>query len=122
MVSCQWTDGEVIRVATMKALGLRHTCCNMLMSDFQYSTRQEREEEFQEIREEDSILLGALEDLVTEFTSQYDKRKDSLEVFLQNYWVSRMDQFLEELRERNMTDDEVQRLRDLGVSPLYRVP
>jgi hypothetical protein len=100
----------IIRFLTFTEMELTHTCCypgeNGLLSAF-------HKDEVEEIRDEERVTLGELEDLMTEFEAKYDELRLPLAAFLGGYWMTRMQEVLQE--EEPPNDDDLKQVRELGV-------
>ncbi|EON66425.1 hypothetical protein W97_05522 [Coniosporium apollinis CBS 100218] len=105
---------ELIRLKTFEELELTHTCCKGEI----YYLRQSQppmpdETEIDEIQEEQRIFIAQLEDLVAEFSFEFEKRQEPLLEFLDGYWTERMK---EVLAEPYSSDEEaIRQIEELGV-------
>jgi len=100
---------DIIRFVILTRLDLTHTCCDIIGITNEYLDIGEIEE----IRDEERTTLSELEELATAFEIEYKKLGFSLEVFLQGYWTTKMDEFLRQ--ESALGEEEVKMARQLGV-------
>lgn len=91
----------IIRLLTFERLELRHTCCN----HFESYGASEYGDDFAELRDEDSITLQRLDQLVGEFTSLFEESGLDVATFVQTMWNDRMEEELEEKMEELSTSD-----------------
>ncbi|KAJ0120587.1 hypothetical protein J7T55_015316 [Diaporthe amygdali] len=103
------TKSLCVRACTFAALELRHTCCAWRGS------REYENKEIEEIWEEDSTELELLETLLVEFEDSLDRMGCSLTNFFIGVWSDRMKEVRTERESQNMTEDEIQGARSLGV-------
>ncbi|KAF5687003.1 hypothetical protein FDENT_5558 [Fusarium denticulatum] len=106
-----WMPRAVLRYATFSALGLRHTCCKHLNGGFRSNMDSD---EIDEIHEEDSVSLQQLEDLVTFFGNGYGSMT-TLDKFLKEVWLPKMEEVYREIVSYNMTDEELKKAEACGV-------
>lgn len=104
----------ILRMATFDALNLRHTCCDHGLVDIEEDDREE-------IWDEDSAILGRLEDLVAEHQETLSRSHCSMSFFLQNQWKDRMQEVEQELQEYQGTslEEERETMRQIGVNIEY---
>ncbi|KAL4793071.1 hypothetical protein BDV19DRAFT_391512 [Aspergillus venezuelensis] len=101
----------IIRICTFNILGLTHTCRGHDSYDWQGGNVSLTDVPV--IQEEERFLIARLEDLVAEFVCKYEEQQVSLADFLENYWVPRMNEILEE--ENVYDEQEAARMREVGV-------
>ena len=93
-------SAETLRLLTFQELGLTHTCCYVRCvnagSDLCIFSRIEDQTEINEIREEESLGLSQLEELLMEFELKMDELDIPFPDFLTDYWEPRMEQVLDE--------------------------
>lgn len=109
----QWIYAAILRYYTFAELGLRHGCCSIIGN----ALVSLPEEEFQEIEEEDSSLLGLFEALIAEFQDGLC-RDISLEEFFEwmhMNWVPRMWNVREQLASQRLTDEQLRDAESIGV-------
>ncbi|KAI0594823.1 hypothetical protein F4775DRAFT_572051 [Biscogniauxia sp. FL1348] len=118
-----WSDlstrhhSSAIRCLTFSALGITHACCDQKPFGPIYLT----DVEIDEIHEEKGHLLALLEELLEEFeprvTAVLSKpdRPDELIGFLEGYWLNRMTEVLESLDGDDISEEECQAARNIGV-------
>ncbi|KAF5723259.1 hypothetical protein FMUND_2004 [Fusarium mundagurra] len=103
----------IIRYYTFVELGLRHICCLIIGG----ARGPLPAEEFQEIAEEESSLLGLFESLLTEFEDGH-LQDMSLEEFFRwmcTTWAPRMQHVKAELASRKLTDGQLRDAESVGV-------
>lgn len=112
-----FNHSSAIRCLTFSALGITHTCCDQKLFEPVYLT----DVEIDEIHEEQGHLLALLEELLEEFeprvTAVLSKsdRPDELIGFLEGYWLNRMTEVLESLDGDDISEEERQAARNIGV-------
>jgi hypothetical protein len=111
-LSCSWIPEAVLRYLTFSALGLRHTCCVLDNCDCDDYLDPE---EINEIHEEDSATLQLLERLVAEFQADC-ARTVALGPLLRDGWLPKMTEVLEEIDSQRLTEEELRKAEDFGVS------
>ncbi|KAL2862291.1 uncharacterized protein BJX67DRAFT_385786 [Aspergillus lucknowensis] len=99
---------DTIRYLTFEALELTHTCHALIRDGESQLSR----DEIDELREEESLLIAQLEELVLEFKQQYDQLKIGIYEFLEAYWDLRMK---EVLAPAAMDPEERRRVEEIGV-------
>lgn len=110
-ISCSWISEAVLRYLTFSALGLRHTCCVLENS---HCDGYLDPEEINEIHEEDSATIQLLERLVAEFQADCGNIA-ALEPLLQDIWIPKMKEVLEEIESQRLTEEELGKAEDHGV-------
>ncbi|KAI3327144.1 hypothetical protein HD806DRAFT_550738 [Xylariaceae sp. AK1471] len=127
---CRWSHvtTAALRLLTFEALEMRHTCCRIPYPP------EHSQEEIREIQEEDREMLGLLDGLVEEFTTELRDSQDVFGKFLVRYWSRRIEEVLSKLHAREMTADERSAAEHIGVTwvtsgtksrrykPKYRMP
>ncbi|KAL2836883.1 hypothetical protein BJY01DRAFT_251762 [Aspergillus pseudoustus] len=106
------TTHQIIRYLTFEALELTHTCHRTTRRSGR-GTRLEPEE-VDEIREEESLLLEELDQLVLEFKRQYSELGVGIYEFIFDYWWPRMDEIVPPEDDKPL---ERRRIRAAGVGP-----
>ncbi|KAL4965781.1 uncharacterized protein BDV14DRAFT_199554 [Aspergillus stella-maris] len=99
----------IIRTCTFNILGLTHTCRGHDPEDWQDGKVSVTD--VPTIQEEERFLIALLEDLVAEFVRKYQEEQVLLADFLENYWVSRINEILEE--ENVYDEQEAARMREV---------
>lgn len=121
---------SALRFFTFEALGFRHTCrCRIATTwnpppkdeEFEFSRwdstpRVYSEEDIKEMQDEDSDLLGLLNDLVKELVEEFESSGDTFERFLTRSWVGRVEITLKSLGKAEMTPDQVRAAEEVGIS------
>jgi hypothetical protein len=109
----QWIYVAIIRHYTSVMLGLRHACCSIIEN----ASGPLPEEEYREIEEEDSFLLGLLESLLTEFECERrnDMRLEDFFAWMRSVWALRMREVGQELASQRLTDQQLQDAEAIGV-------
>lgn len=106
---------SAIRLATFKALDMRHTCCQ----NGHYKP-WEREEEFDELRQEDRSLTILFEELVEEFEQEMGQLRRESHVnksisFWNGYRLPRMRHVVESMESAEMEEKDKAAAEEVGV-------
>lgn len=110
-LACDWIYRAVLRYITFCALGLRHTCCKLVHKS-SYSISDD--EEIREIHEEDAAYIQILEELMSDFETEYENRTD-LATFLTIIWVPKMKDISSKLNSIELTSEEIRSAETVGV-------
>lgn len=120
------THKAAIRYATFQALGLVHTCCSPRRLIYYEDEFLERDD-VDIVNEEQAVLLELLEDLVKEFEEKaldFMKPDSSGNSSFPQFWVlcwkTRMEEELEKLEGKDLTDAERRGAEEIGVQ--WHVP
>jgi hypothetical protein len=105
---------EILRILTFDTLELRHTCCAM-QNTLGIVKRYEDDAEISEIHDEERGTITKLEELMDEFFAKYEELGMPLVSFVEEYWQRRMDEVLGALENETLQDDEIAKIRELGV-------
>lgn len=102
-----------------RLMGLRHTCCYIELFPTEFARPDafimREQEEIDEIRAEEAILIERFHLLVKELQGQFDKLAVPFSRFLIEYWEPRMQQE-EELDEiASLDEEEVRKVEAIGV-------
>ena len=108
----------VLRVLTFEELDIKHTCHDVMLSDFK---RYEDppvpipmpNEEIAEFHEEDRDNIDLLESLMVDFEEKWNEHEGTLESFVFGYWVERMKE--EITRRESITEEETEAIKRTGV-------
>ncbi|KAJ5158208.1 uncharacterized protein N7500_007859 [Penicillium coprophilum] len=106
-----WTEGdietgwEVIRYLTFDALGLKHSCCieKYITPSCVLVFRSREEEEVEEIRDEESLRITELEQLLDKLRIKFDNLGQPVMNFLEGYWYTYI---IDHLSQRDPYDEE----------------
>ncbi|RSL98369.1 hypothetical protein CEP52_010394 [Fusarium oligoseptatum] len=106
---------SIIRVLTMRALGVRHLprCHESAKDPEEKIQRVKEEEEWDEILDEDRVLIEKLDELTGEFEQEFSSQNLSIEEFLRLHWHPRIRQVQRE--NKALVESQRQQLRQLGV-------
>ncbi|RSL61502.1 hypothetical protein CEP51_013624 [Fusarium floridanum] len=106
---------SIIRVLTMGALGVRHLprCHESAKDPEEKIQKVKEEEEWDEILDEDRVLIEKLDELTGEFEQELSNQTLSLEEFLRLHWHPRIRQVQRE--NKALVESQRQQLRQLGV-------
>ncbi|KAF5498478.1 hypothetical protein CGCF413_v006237 [Colletotrichum fructicola] len=85
-------------------------------SYFEWVYRVCEEDEVKEIQEEDTHELALLEILLVDFEGKIDEMGCTLATFFETYWMNRMGQVLQDIRDRPLLEEEVQGAERLGIT------
>ncbi|KAJ0423184.1 hypothetical protein BJY00DRAFT_310312 [Aspergillus carlsbadensis] len=116
---------QTIRYLTFDPLDITHTCHKdrEFLCTWGYEEIEQMDnDEIKEIHEEEAELIGQLEELVAEFTREYDELGYGLHDFIEQYLKPRLEelfpsgQYSEEDSEEEVDPDYQQRVRELGVN------
>jgi hypothetical protein len=104
----------ILRALTFRHLELRHTCCRM---DFHRGIVRKYydEAEFYEIQDEERESIDKLEELMEEFSVKYEELGLPFISFVEEYWEGRMEEVLDARGKERLQEDEIARIRALGV-------
>ncbi|KAK8045486.1 hypothetical protein PG993_005510 [Apiospora rasikravindrae] len=108
-----------MRFAGFSALDLTHTCCNALiiiLFEKPYQTKDR--DEVEEIQQEESRLIGVLDEMVDEFedmTADISGDSERFQALWEDYWDNRVPEILQELEGIQMTEAERQDAKLIGV-------
>lgn len=111
-----WLSDAVLRFATFSALGITHTCCKMpycYRENFKPYCKKMDEQEVEEIRQEEHLLLEKLDMEVEHLKSKYAELRVSLPEFLKGYWMRRMEEIMNE--SDSLSEEEIKQIEDVGV-------
>ncbi|RMJ07653.1 hypothetical protein CDV36_012745 [Fusarium kuroshium] len=106
---------SIIRVLTMGALGVRHLprCHESAKDPEEKIQRVKEEEEWDEILDEDRVLIEKFDELTGEFEQEFSSQNLSIEEFLRLHWHPRIRQVQRE--NKALVESQRQQLRQLGV-------
>jgi hypothetical protein len=115
----------LFRFVIMGALGVRHICprdstvltMSRISQPWYYGTLgdlQERQQEWKEIQEEDTLLITEMAELLEEAEREYKRLDISLPCFLREHWAARIDE-LRRAYSGGFSKDQVQDLKEIGV-------
>ncbi len=108
---------QLLRMCTFDALGLTHTCCSShgFYPIWHESAAWKDRDEVAEIMEEESVLIGRLEEVMKELESQLDGPNASFDDFMEDYWEPLMEIELQLGLETIIDEDEVKQVEAIGV-------
>ncbi len=108
---------HLLRMCTFDALGLTHTCCasHGFYPRRHASAAWKDRDEVVEIVEEESVLIGKLEEVTRELESQLHGHNVSFAEFMEDYWEPMMDKELQVELETTIDEDEVKQVEAIGV-------
>ncbi|KAH8678385.1 hypothetical protein BX600DRAFT_493656 [Xylariales sp. PMI_506] len=121
---------ELVQMATFRALGATHTCCNILLNHLDngyivddgyiVDECQWRVTENEEIQKLEESELETVQDLCDKFKQQLDSYSGdnpvgTLEDFFLNKWATEVEQAMNELHPQDDPKNQEQLVRELGI-------
>lgn len=101
----------LIRLLAFDALELRHTCCDEFIRKDSVSCM----DDFEELRDEDAVLLERLEQLVNELDSRFEQSDLSIFAFFEVEGLQHLRQAADEVSGSCLTEEESDGIQRLGV-------